>query len=70
MTDQPYPVTSGFAAFLPAEYRGIFSPDWLIGLSPFEDRTCSSCFSVRQGEWVAFGPPKVDERFLICERAE
>ncbi|MDR4460272.1 MAG: hypothetical protein MRJ67_07110 [Nitrospirales bacterium] len=70
MTDQPFPVASGFAAFLPAEYREGFSPDWLGGLSPFEDRTCARCFSVRQGEWVAFGPPKVDERLLTCERSE
>ena len=61
-------VASAFAKFLPPEYQSGFSSDWLMGLSPFEDRTCSFCYSVKEGRWVAFGPKKTDERLLICER--
>ncbi|MCY3728714.1 MAG: hypothetical protein OXF97_06945 [Nitrospira sp.] len=61
-------VGSSFADFLPQEYRSGFSSDWLMGLSPFEDRTCSFCYSVKDGRWVAFGPKKADERLLICQR--
>ena len=60
---------SGFAAFLPPEYRGEFSYEWLMGLSPFSDNTCVSCYSVQQGKWVSFGERPVDERSLKCERA-
>ncbi len=61
-------VVSAFAAFLPSEYQAGFSADWLMGLSPFEDRTCAFCYSVRDGKWVAFGPKKPEERLLICQR--
>lgn len=68
MNDSSTPV-SGFAAFLPPEYRGEFSRDWLMGLSPFSDDTCVSCYSVRQGAWVSFGERPADEGWLKCERA-
>jgi hypothetical protein len=61
-------MVSAFAAFLPPEYQSGFSSDWLMGLSPFEDRTCSRCYSVKEGKWVAFGSMGADERLLICER--
>ena len=61
-------VVSVFAAFLPQEYQSEFSPDWLMGLSPFEDRTCAFCYSVKDGKWVAFGPKKAEERLLVCQR--
>jgi hypothetical protein len=60
---------SGFAAFLPPEYRGEFSREWLMGLSPFSDNTCMSCYSVRQGQWVSFGRRSAEGRLLKCERA-
>ncbi|TKB69489.1 MAG: hypothetical protein E8D47_00165 [Nitrospira sp.] len=68
MTDRSSSPESGFAAFLPSEYRGKFSRDWLMGLSPFEDNTCVSCYSVKQGQWVSFGLREGEERFLKCER--
>ena len=61
-------VVSSFAAFLPPEYQSGFSSDWLMGLSPFEDRTCAYCYSVKDGKWVAFGLKKADERLLTCQR--
>ena len=61
-------VVSSFADFLPPEYQAGFSSDWLMGLSPFEDRTCAFCYSVKEGKWVAFGPKKADEKLLICQR--
>ena len=61
-------VVSAFAAFLPQEYQSGFSPDWLLGLSPFEDTTCAFCYSVKDGKWVAFGPKKGKKRSLICQR--
>ncbi len=61
-------VASSFAAFLPQEYQSGFSSDWLMGLSPFEDRTCAFCYSVKDGKWVAFGPKKTNEQSLICQR--
>jgi len=68
MADQWSSPRSGFAAFLPREYRGDFSRDWVMGLSPFEDLTCASCYSVQQGQWVSFGERPADERLLKCER--
>ena len=68
MSDDSTP-QSGFAAFLPAEYRGEFSRDWLMGLSPFSDDTCTACYSVQRGQWVTFGPQLLDESQLRCERA-
>ena len=68
MIDQSFPPAAGFDVFLPAEYRGKFSREWLMGLSPFEDRTCGSCYSVQQGQWITFGPREAEERFLKCER--
>jgi hypothetical protein len=68
MKDSSAPV-AGFAAFLPPEYRGEFSRDWLMGLSPFADDTCASCYSVQRGQWVRFGERAADERILKCERA-
>lgn len=65
----PAPLATGFAAFLPLEYQDGFSIEWLMGLSPFEDRTCASCYSVRQGQWVSFGVKDVQEDQLKCERA-
>ena len=59
---------SGFAAFLPSEYRGEFSREWLMGLSPFSDDACATCYSVIQGAWVGVGDRSVDERALKCER--
>lgn len=59
---------SGFAAFLPPEYRGDFSPEWLAGLSPFTDNTCAGCYAVQGGEWVSFGGKPIEELSLACER--
>lgn len=58
----------GFMAFLPKEYQGEFSREWIVGLSPFEDHTCARCFSVRQGQWMSFGMREAEEGFLKCER--
>jgi hypothetical protein len=58
---------SGFMAFLPQEYRGEFSRDWIMGLSPFFDQTCSQCFTVRQGQWIGLGRAEFDEQSLKCE---
>lgn len=68
MNDETTPL-SGFAAFLPPEYCGEFLYEWLMGLSPFSDNTCVSCYSVQQGQWVRFGERPADERLLKCERA-
>lgn len=68
MNDSSAPV-SGFAAFLPPEYRGEFSRDWLMGLSPFGDDTCVSCYAVQRGQWVCFGVQEAEERDFRCERA-
>jgi hypothetical protein len=68
MNDETTPL-SGFASLLPPEYRGEFSYEWLMGLSPFSDDTCVRCYSVRQGAWVSFGERPVDERSLKCEGA-
>ena len=68
MTDYFTSPISGFTAFLPEQYRGEFLQDWLMGLSPFGDNTCASCFSVRQGQWVSVGLREAEERFLKCER--
>ncbi|MCY4612299.1 MAG: hypothetical protein OXB94_01570 [Nitrospira sp.] len=67
---RPAGVVSSFAAFLPLEYQSGFSSDWLMGLSPFEDRTCAFCYSVKDGKWVAFGPKKAEERLLLCQRTD
>ena len=61
-------VVSSFAEFLPSEYQSGFSSDWLMGLSPFEDRACVFCYSVRKGKWVSFGLKKAEERLLTCQR--
>jgi hypothetical protein len=45
------PFATGFAAFLPADYQKGFSAEWLMGLSPFGDRPCATCYSVREGQW-------------------
>ena len=29
-------------------------------LGSFVDRTCSPCYSVKDGKWVAFGPKKTE----------
>jgi hypothetical protein len=58
---------SSFLAFLPKEYQGEFSRDWIMGLSPFEDQTCIQCFTVHQGKWVSVEPRKIDEQALKCE---
>jgi hypothetical protein len=68
MTDHFSSPVSGFASFLPEQYRGEFSQDWLMGLSPFEDNTCAVCFPVRQGQWVTFGMREAEEQFFKCER--
>lgn len=67
MTDEPVSMPSGFMAFLPQEYRGEFSRDWIMGLSPFFDQTCSQCFTVRQGQWIGLGRAEFDEQSLKCE---
>jgi len=61
-----YPA-SGFLAFLPKEYQGDFSRDWVLGLSPFDDQTCSRCFTVQQGNWISLVSGKLDEQALKCE---
>lgn len=58
---------SGFMAFLPKEYQGEFSGEWIMGLSPFYDQSCARCFTVRQGRWVGFGSQEFDESALKCE---
>jgi hypothetical protein len=65
---QSVPLATGFAAFLPPDYQGGFSSEWLMGLSPFDDRTCVSCYSVQQEQWVTVGPREAEERILKCER--
>jgi hypothetical protein len=66
---QEYP-TSSFLAFLPKEYQGEFSLDWIMGLSPFYDQTCSQCFTVQQGKWIGLGPREFEEIALKCEARE
>jgi hypothetical protein len=68
MTDHFSSPVSGFASFLPEQYRGEFSQDWLMGLSPFEDNSCATCFSVRRGQWVRFGVSNADKQIFQCER--
>jgi len=58
---------SGFIAFLPLEYQGEFSRDWIMGLSPFDDQTCAQCFTVRQGKWMRWDSQVFDESVLKCE---
>jgi hypothetical protein len=58
---------SGFMAFLPKEYQGDFSREWIMGLSPFYDQTCALCFTVQQGKWIGVGSQEFDERALKCE---
>ncbi|MCG3778844.1 MAG: hypothetical protein JW388_1572 [Nitrospira sp.] len=67
MIDEPAPRQSGFMEFLPQEYRGDFSRDWIMGLSPFVDQTCLQCFTVRQGEWIGLGREEFNEQSLKCE---
>ena len=67
MADEPTPMPSGFMAFLPQEYQGEFSRDWIMGLSPFFDQTCSQCFTVRQGQWIGLGREEFNEQSLKCE---
>lgn len=67
MTDKPVSAPSGFLAFLPQEYQGEFSRDWIMGLSPFVDQTCAQCFTVRQGEWVGLAREEFNEQSLKCE---
>ncbi|MBA5870770.1 MAG: hypothetical protein GDA68_12360 [Nitrospira sp. CR2.1] len=58
---------SGFLAFLPKEYQGEFSRDWILGISPFSDQTCRQCFTVQQGQWIGVRAVEFDERDLTCE---
>lgn len=58
---------SGFMAFLPKEYQGEFSREWIMGLSPFYDQTCAQCFTVQRGKWIGLGPQEFDESALKCE---
>ena len=58
---------SGFMAFLPKEYQGEFSREWIMGLSPFYDQTCAQCLTVQRGQWVGLGSQEFDERALKCE---
>lgn len=64
---EPAAPSSGFMAFLPKEYQGEFSCDWIMGLSPFYDQTCARCFTVRQGKWIGLGSQEFDESTLKCE---
>jgi hypothetical protein len=57
---------SGFMAFLPKEYQGEFSREWIMGLSPFYDQTCAQCFTVQQGKWIGLGQ-EFDGSALRCE---
>ncbi len=59
---------SGFLAFLPQEYQGEFSRDWILGLSPFSDQTCRRCFTVLQGTLVGRGAGECEERDFTCEK--
>lgn len=61
---------SGFMTFLPKEYQGKFSRDWIMGLSPFYDQTCARCFTVQQGQWISVKPQELDESALKCEARE
>jgi hypothetical protein len=54
-------------AFLPKEYQGEFSREWIMGLSPFYDQTCAQCFTVKHGKWVGFGTQEFDASALKCE---
>jgi hypothetical protein len=67
LADERVSIPSGFMAFLPQEYRGEFSRDWIMGLSPFFDQTCSQCFMVSQGQWIGLGRAEFDEQSLKCE---
>ena len=59
---------SGFLAFLPKEYQGEFSRDWILGLSPFSDQTCRQCFTVLQGQWIGMRAGECEERDFTCEK--
>ncbi|MGE0644793.1 MAG: hypothetical protein AB7P24_14075 [Nitrospira sp.] len=59
--------SSGFMAFLPYEYQGKFSREWIMDLSPFDDQTCAKCFTVHNGKWVDLGSQRFDESALKCE---
>jgi hypothetical protein len=67
MTESLATPPSGFLAFLPKEYQGEFSRDWILGLSPFSDQTCRQCFTVQQGNWIGVGTEECDEQDLKCE---
>ncbi len=67
MTESLATPPSGFLAFLPKEYQGEFSRDWILGLSPFSDQTCRQCFAVQQSQWIRVGTEEFDERDLKCE---
>ncbi|MFO0773187.1 MAG: hypothetical protein U0172_00805 [Nitrospiraceae bacterium] len=58
---------SGFAAFLPPEYQGEFSREWIMGLSPFDDQTCRQCWTVQGGQWIEVGDRPFDESSLTCD---
>ncbi len=68
MTDPLATPPSGFLAFLPQEYQGEFSREWILGLSPFSDQTCRRCFTVQQGTWVGIGVGECEERDFTCEK--
>ena len=67
MTESLATPPSGFLAFLPKEYQGEFSRDWILGLSPFSDQTCRRCFPVQQSQWIRVGTEEFDEQDLKCE---
>ena len=67
MTESLATPPSGFLAFLPKEYQGEFSRDWILGLSPFSDQTCRQCFTVQQNQWIRVGTEEFDEQDLKCE---
>ncbi|MCS6327305.1 MAG: hypothetical protein H8K06_09495 [Nitrospira sp.] len=68
MTESLATPPSGFIAFLPKEYQGEFSRDWILGLSPFSDPTCRQCFTVQQWTWIGMGPRECEERDFTCEK--
>ncbi len=67
MTESLATPPSGFLAFLPKEYQGEFSRDWILGLSPLSDQTCRQCFTVQQSQWIRVGTEEFDEQDLKCE---
>ncbi len=58
---------AAFQAFLPKEYQEGFSRDWLMGLSPFDDRTYGQCLTVLDGQWIGIRRPSVAAALLKCE---